>query len=324
MLTLNYAFHCSYLDPIREELLTSLADIHPQQARIRFISTVTGRELIGTECDATYWWENIRLPVQFAGGVNQLLSGEDLLFLEIGPHPVLAHYLAECMEFAERVGTILPSLHRKENDHTTLLGSLATLYTRGCPVRWDTLVAGGHHVSLPLYPWQRERYWNAPKASRQLPRGVISHLLLGSRLRTTPAIWENSLDQQEGSILSEHCIDNAAVISLAGYIEIVLIAARELLGKDTYIVEDVKVHQPLALSDANPLSVQTLLSREDHTFQISSRSLDEQADWMTHVTGQIRDIESTSSSAGIHLDEIRQRCSRELSADDFYQHCIPS
>lgn len=324
LLQLNYAFHCPYLDPIRDELLSSLADIHPQPARIRFVSTVTGRDLSGAECDANYWWKNIRLPVQFAAGVDQLLAGDERIFLEIGPHPVLAHYLAECMEYAERAGTILPSLRRKENDQAILLGSLAVLYTRGCPVCWDTLVEGGHLVSLPLYPWQHERYWNAPKASSQLPRGTISHPLLGAALKTTPTIWENVLDQQDDSIISEHCIDNAAVVSLAGYAEIVLIAARELFGKDTYVLEDVKVHQPLALSDGNALAVQTLLSREDHTFQISSRSQDEQANWLTHITGQVRAIEPVSAAAGINLREILQRCTKELSAEEFYRRAIPS
>ncbi len=324
LLQLNYAFHCPILDPIHAELLSSLADIHPQQARVRFISTVTGRELNGTECDASYWWENIRLPVQFAAGVDQLLSGDEPIFLEIGPHPVLAHYLAECMEYAERTSTILPSLRRKENDQAILLGSLAALYTRGCPVCWETLTAKGHVTSLPLYPWQHERYWNAPQASSQLPRGTISHPLLGSRLRTTPAIWENIMDQQDGSIISEHRIDNAAVVSLAGYAEIVLVAAKELFGKETYVLEDMKVHHPLALSDGGALSIQTLLSREDHTFQISSRSQDEQANWLTHVTGQVRDMETFSSAAGINLSEILQRCTKELSAEEFYKRAIPS
>lgn len=323
LLQLNYAFHCPYLDPIHEELLSSLADICPQPARIRFVSTVTGRDLQGTECDASYWWENIRLPVLFAAGVEHLLSEDGRIFLEIGPHPVLAHYLAECMEYAERSGVVTPSLRRKEHDMATLLGSLATLYARGCPVRWDELVAGGRQVALPLYPWQHERYWNAPKASSQLPRGVVSHPLLGSALKTTPPIWENALDQQDDSIISEHCIDNAAVVSLAGYAEIVLIAARELFGKDSYILEDLKVHQPLALSDGSALSVQTLLSREDHTFQIASRTQDEQANWFLHVTGQVRPMESVPSRIGLDLDEIRRRCPRELDAGEFYQRAIP-
>jgi acyl transferase domain-containing protein/NAD(P)-dependent dehydrogenase (short-subunit alcohol dehydrogenase family) len=324
VLQLNYAFHCSYLDPIREELVTSLADIRPQPARIRFISTATGEALNGTECGPGYWWDNVRLPVQFASGIDQLLSEDGRIFLEIGPHPVLAHYLAECMEYAERTGVLLPSLRRKEDDHTTLLGSLATLYARGCPVRWETLLSGGSQASLPLYPWQHERYWNAPKASSQLPRGTISHPLLGSALKTTPPIWENIMDQQDDSIISEHCIDNAAVVSLAGYAEIVLIAARELFGKDCYILEDMKVHQPLALSDGSALAVQTLLSREDHTFQIFSRSAEEQANWLVHVTGQVRAMETVSSPVGLNLAEIRLRCPKELDAQEFYQRAIPS
>ncbi|HEY1354348.1 MAG TPA: SDR family NAD(P)-dependent oxidoreductase [Ktedonobacteraceae bacterium] len=323
VLQLNYAFHCPYLDPIREELCASLADIRPQPARIRFVSTVSGRDLHGEECDASYWWENIRLPVQFAAGVEQLLAEDGRIFLEIGPHPVLAHYLAECMEYTERTGVVLPSLRRKENDLLTLLGSLASLYARGCPVRWHALVGAGRRVSLPLYPWQHERYWNAPRASSQLPRGTISHPLLGSALKTTPPIWENVMDQQDGSIIAEHCIDNAAVVSLAGFAEIILIAARELLGKDSYILEDMKVHQPLALSDGSALSVQTLLSREDHTFQISSRGQEEQASWLLHASGQVRALESMSAPGGLDLEEIRRRCTSVLDAQEFYRRAIP-
>jgi acyl transferase domain-containing protein len=109
LLPLNYAFHNACLEPIRDDLLSSLRDIHPQPAHTRFISTVTGQELSGSECDATYRWKNIRCPVQFAAGVGQFLEQSNPIFLEVGPHPVLAHYLSECLQSAEREGTILPS-----------------------------------------------------------------------------------------------------------------------------------------------------------------------------------------------------------------------
>ena len=64
-LQVSYAFHSSQMDPIRDELMRSLAGSRGAIARLPMISTVTGHELHGDELDAEYWWRNVRETVRF-------------------------------------------------------------------------------------------------------------------------------------------------------------------------------------------------------------------------------------------------------------------
>ena len=51
-LKVNYAFHTHQMDPIRDQLLESLASIKPQAGNIPFVSTVTGGVFPGEQLDA--------------------------------------------------------------------------------------------------------------------------------------------------------------------------------------------------------------------------------------------------------------------------------
>src|SRR5262249_14638215 len=99
-LRLNYAFHSHHMDPIRQHLLSSLSGLRPSRRGIGFISTVTGGPLGAKDLDAAYWWDNIRRPVLFSAAISRLAAEGHSLFLEIGPHPVLSGYLAECLSAA--------------------------------------------------------------------------------------------------------------------------------------------------------------------------------------------------------------------------------
>ena len=90
-LPIDYAFHTHQMDPIRDDLLKSLADIKPRSGRIPFISTVTGSTIDGSELDAEYWWRNVRDPVKFERGVAKIIDRGIGLFLELGPHPIPYH-----------------------------------------------------------------------------------------------------------------------------------------------------------------------------------------------------------------------------------------
>src|SRR6516225_6602055 len=71
-LDLDYAFHSSCMDPIREGLLDRLVGLRPQDGRLRFVSTVTGATIEGSQLNSEYWWENVRRPVQFADAIDSL------------------------------------------------------------------------------------------------------------------------------------------------------------------------------------------------------------------------------------------------------------
>ncbi len=160
LLPVNYAFHSPQMEPFQDELMQSLQGLTPQAASIPIISTVKGHACDGQTFDAAYWARNIREPVRFAVAIEQLLQTKHNLFLEIGSHPVLAMNLSQCLHHCSQKGVVLPSLRRNEGERAVMLGSFGTLYTQGYPIDWSRLYpSGGRCVSLPSYPWQRERYW---------------------------------------------------------------------------------------------------------------------------------------------------------------------
>src|SRR5205823_3158932 len=144
----------------------------------------TGTVAEGSECSAEYWWDNIRKPVLFATAIERLIGDGFPVFLEIGPHPVLASYIAECASAHGQQSVVLPSLRRMEDDSATLRGSVGSLYAVGYPIDWTRLYPrGGSVIRLPAYPWQGERHWNEP-AERQRFGGRAVHPLLGHRLES--------------------------------------------------------------------------------------------------------------------------------------------
>ncbi len=319
-LALNYAFHSHYMNPIREDLIASLADLHPQQASLPFVSTVAGRVLTGQECDAVYWWDNIRQPVQFSTGIRQLLATNTTIFLEVGPHPVLSSYITECMATEGKQGTVLPSLRRMKDERRSLLTSLGTLYTHGCVPHWDALAAGGNYVPLPLYPWQQQHYWIEAKSSGVQMHKEYTHPLLGYRLSTAEAAWENTLDTQLLPYLADHLIQQTIIFPAAGYIEMALAAAVNIFEDKAYAIEQMDIHKPLVLTQTQIPIVQTVVATQDHAFHIYSRQQEEQTEWTLHVSGSIRHLEHIAPTRTIDLNEVRQRCKQEIAGPQVYQH----
>jgi acyl transferase domain-containing protein len=60
-------------------------------ATIPLYSTVTGERLDGTAAGAAYWWQNTRATVLFEPATRRMLDDGYTHFVELGPHPVLAH-----------------------------------------------------------------------------------------------------------------------------------------------------------------------------------------------------------------------------------------
>jgi acyl transferase domain-containing protein len=116
---------------------------------------------------ADHWAANVRRPVLFGDAAAAAAAAGVDAFVEVGPHPVLARYLTAALGRAGRQGAVLPSLRRGEDERAGLLRSLGNLYALGAPVSWAALYPRGRFVSLPTYPWQRERFW--VELSHQVP-----------------------------------------------------------------------------------------------------------------------------------------------------------
>jgi acyl transferase domain-containing protein len=159
-LRVNYAFHSPQMDTAAAELLAKLARVDARRANLAMYSTVLADCVDGAELDASYWSRNVRETVNLKGAVEAAIHDGYQLFLEVGPHPVLAENVRRIIAAKNVEGFVAYSLRRNQDDRQSILEAAGGLYTRGCSLDWAKLVpSGGKCVPLPTYPWQRERFW---------------------------------------------------------------------------------------------------------------------------------------------------------------------
>jgi amino acid adenylation domain-containing protein len=177
LVNVDFASHSPQMGPLRADLLHALEGLRPHAASLPIYSTVTGTVSDGLICDATYWMRNLREPVLFSATVQRLLEDGHDIFVEISPHPILLGAIQQGLRHAEREGNTLPSLRREEDERLVMQGSLGALYALGYPVDWSALYSADNHcVSLPFYPWQRERCWlDTASSASSIRRAPSSH-----------------------------------------------------------------------------------------------------------------------------------------------------
>ncbi|HEX8650761.1 MAG TPA: amino acid adenylation domain-containing protein [Pyrinomonadaceae bacterium] len=341
--SVDFASHSPQMEPLQGEFRRSLEGIAPLQPAITLFSSVTGGESRDLKLDADYWARNLREPVLFSTVIDQLLESGHNIFLEPTPHPVLAGAIREQTLGRGYEGVILPSLKRGEEQRATMLASLGHLYTLGRSVTWTALYGTGRKcVSLPNYPWQRERYWLDPEDAINHGDEKRAPALTGATANGHPLLaqymkaallpgrhsWETKLAADVPPFLTDHRVQGTAVLPAAAYVEMALRAAVEAFDGRSCALEDVAFHKALVLSEADAQTVQFVLSPEalgETSFQIfslNSAMEQKKASWVLHATGNIKlsfAEPATGAAKPDSPESIQARCREEVSPEAHYQ-----
>ena len=156
----DVASHSPQMEAPAVALATELAGMSTSDACVPIWSTVLGRRAPGSEFDAAYWGRNLREPVLFADALGSVVDAGISVFIELGPHPILLHAVEQTARASGAQATTVACARREEGENAALLAALGRLWVAGYPVAWDRIHPGaGQLVSLPHYPWQRERHW---------------------------------------------------------------------------------------------------------------------------------------------------------------------
>jgi amino acid adenylation domain-containing protein len=181
VLATSHAFHSGHMDPILKPFEELVRRIGPRRPTGRFISNVTGDWITSEQAlDPAYWAQHLRSTVRFSDGLATL-EGSASILLEVGPGQVLSG-LARGLSTGT---TALAAMPRASGAPDPLPDTLARLWVEGAPLLWENLQEGRarQRVSLPLYPFQRHRYWRA--ASSAPPARAEASLVK----RPDPAQW---------------------------------------------------------------------------------------------------------------------------------------
>ncbi|HYO69821.1 MAG TPA: SDR family NAD(P)-dependent oxidoreductase, partial [Archangium sp.] len=329
----DVASHSPQMDEIRGELLGALSSVKGLAPRITMQSTVVGRAVKEGELNANYWVSNLREPVLFAQGVDQLLKSGHDVYVEMSPHPILLPSVEEALKDAGGKGLAVASLRREQDDRRVLLESVAALHAHGLSVNWKQVNgAQGEIVPLPTYQWQRERYWVdasmqvAPMARGQALRpGEVLHPLMGRSfsLSIMPGTrcWEQSLSVETVPYLSDHRVQGEVVVPGAAYVEMGLAAAAAVFGQKPYVLEGASFERMLALPARKARTVQVSLTEQqggEASFQVSSQA-ETGAGWVRHATGRLRQLGGTREAVrGEEPRRIRERCTVSMQGSAYY------
>ncbi|MCB0165298.1 MAG: amino acid adenylation domain-containing protein [Anaerolineae bacterium] len=181
-LTVSHAFHSPLMEPVLTEFEQIAAEISYSPPHIGLISNVTGRRVSSEVYDSTYWVNHIRQTVRFAQGMETLAQAGVDTFIEVGAKPTLLALGQQSLANTSALDTQpltrkklwLPSLRQGKDDWQQILTSLSQIYVQGLDIEWHNVAPNseteGHHsrrrITLPTYPFERQRYWVSTSQSR--------------------------------------------------------------------------------------------------------------------------------------------------------------
>jgi acyl transferase domain-containing protein len=176
----SHAFHSAMMDPILDRFGAVAASLRIEPRSRRWISNLTGSWIdAGEAAGPTYWTRHLRETVQFSSGLGRVLGDGAPILVEVGPGRALS---ALALEHAGADRAVIVSAMRHARDDTpddeVVLRAVGRLWMAGAPVAWEAFDAnrGRRRVSLPPRPFERQRFWIDPPASKPDGVGAPAHV----------------------------------------------------------------------------------------------------------------------------------------------------
>ncbi|KAI0917633.1 Type I Iterative Polyketide synthase (PKS) [Taiwanofungus camphoratus] len=309
--------HSSMMNLCQDQYKTMVSNVFSQyslsSSQVETYSTLTGG-LFDAVFDAQYFWDSSRGPVQFTAAMESLVAKHpNSVFVEVGPHPVLAGYVSS---MAGKGATVVCPLRRTKQTEESietygLLETLGKLIAAGYnSVNFDVLCGamGSNGITLSPFPLARKDVpYLAPTPEmarqRQSRNGPLNYPQLQVNSKTHPA-------------LAEHVIKGEPIMPAAGYIEMAL----EFGAKKLWNVEFISI---LALSPERPIPVHVKLEGS-HWSVNSASSTDYTKSWplkynRLHAKGYLSITEDPRDDRlPIPLNEIKDRL-KPLEMKGFYE-----
>lgn len=326
LVKVDVASHSPQVEPLLDDLRSELADLVPTATAVVFHSTVDASALAGDALGPDYWARNLRRPVRFSETVAALTASGPTVFVELGPHPILLPAIEQAAGLTGAGATTVGTLRRGEPERASMLAALGHLHVAGVRVDWDAVVGGRPgHVDLPLYPWQRERYWYEPTRTRSAGRS--GHPLLGGGVRpaSEPGTvhWHTTIDHDRLGFLAGHVVGGEAIMPAAGFVEIIRAAALDAFGESAPAdldVVDLEVIEALPLDPRRERDLQVTFDEDRpgggrlriHSSDAAGAGAGTPT-WRLHATATLAVADGPSPT--VELAAVRARCPEHRDAD---------
>ena len=324
----NIAFHSSAMEPIHEDVLTSLAFLDESgfAPEVPMVSSVTGRRV--ERLDSAYWWDNIRQPVRFGAAMERILRDfRPGAILELAPHGALQTTIAQCVPPGPAAPVWMPTLMRDSDAGLDFNRALGALFQAGYPLDFRTQYPRPRPIVhlLPGHPMDLSTMHD-PFDDNELflKRSELSQgPLVGHRVDGDAHLFATRLSVADYPWLLDHRPWGTGIVPAAGYVELVL----EALGGNPVYFEEIEFLKARTIPEV-PVRLQTRLVPVPNTpniyqVTISSRPYDNEAVDEVHCRGRVRLLDrEPHPDTPRHLSELdldRFERGDVLAGHEFYE-----
>jgi acyl transferase domain-containing protein/acyl carrier protein len=328
-LVVSHAFHSPLMNPILDPFEQAAAKVSFDAPRFRLVSNLTGQVTSAAQIgQPAYWRRHIGETVRYAASMQTLADAGCTVFLELGPDPVLLGLGRGCIQ-PERA-LWLASLRPGRDDWAELLASLSQLFAHGAEVDWSGFDRDypRYKVSLPTYPFQRDRYF-VDRKIQHAERPETARVLhpLAERFIKSPSlkeiVFETILGAASHRFVEDHRVFGRIIFPAVGYLESVRAAARLGLGDGNWAVENMIIGEALVLDDTETKRLQVVLSQPDagaarfQVFSAENGAGPSESSWRLHASGSVRRVADSDHSVQVDFEAFK-RDANQVGAKSFY------
>lgn len=155
----SHAFHHPLMRCAQAELADALGGLPAAPPALALISTVTGKRLATEPVPPAHWLTQLTEPVLFGAAIAAVPAVRRRIFVETGPGRDLGAHIRDTAGPADLVLTSGTACGVTAESMQRVIGRA---WSAGASVAWP---AGRRCVTLPSYPFQRQRYWLGGSAS---------------------------------------------------------------------------------------------------------------------------------------------------------------
>lgn len=196
----THAFHSSAMDPMAAQFQEFLSGVELRRPNTPLLSNLTGTWMSDEQAtDPASWARQISATIRFADELDVLLTDPDRVLVEMGPGGSLTGSAIRHPRWSSKHRAVRLMRHPVQNtdDRDALLLGLGQLWAADVAVDWSPNTGSADNiVSLPGYPFARERHWIDPKPTvwAEAPADINGSSTNGAAVAAAPVNGQSATE----------------------------------------------------------------------------------------------------------------------------------
>ncbi|KAN0039761.1 hypothetical protein ACTA71_006997 [Dictyostelium dimigraforme] len=341
MLSSLSSFHTSSQEIIKDEILK--LSIESKKPKIPTFSTVTTNLFDESNpFNSRYVYDNIVEPVRFTQTISNIykhiesnqLNGQDIVFIEIAPHPTLSFYLKQMIpsNLKESV-SVYSALNKKKNDVVEFQQTISNLYCQnGYNINFKCQFDGNNdddkkpnqNIYLPLYQWDDDMYFTQSSLEQHRKGGPpIDHLGISNSYHSPfNNSYKSLLDikNKPFQYLKGHTVKGKYHFPSCGYIDNII----QLYKNQDFIISFIEFKSPLILIEGINQCLQTnIYQAGKNEYRAHFHFKDQKPNqWIQTSNANFQLLDhSIEIPPKFNIEEIKRKCNlTKLTRNELYTH----